>query len=314
MRGAGQKVPSLAAESGPLGIDGAIAALAGSQHGVLTRRQLRGLGLSDSSISQRAAAARLHRIHQGVYAVGHRLLTPRGRWMAAVLAHGRRAVLSHGSAAALWEVRAASTAWIDVTVPRTGRRTRDRIRVHRPRTLSDDEVATRHGIPVTPARTVLDLAATLKPDHLNRLLDQVEVRELADYPALDALARAHPGHKGSSKLTEALRTHQAGEDRTKSGLERLLLKLCDDHGLPRPKVNHTLAGKQVDFLFERQKLIVETDSWCYHKTRRAFEADRARDAIHARAGSRTRRFTDHRLTIEPHAVARTIRAALGASP
>jgi hypothetical protein len=115
---------------------------------------------------------------------------------------GRRArrrapVLSHGSAAALWQLRAASTAWIDVTVPRTGRRPRDRVRVHRPRTLSEEEVSTRHGIPVTtPARTVLDLAATLKRDHLNRVLDEIEIREPADHPVLDALARAHAGHRG----------------------------------------------------------------------------------------------------------------------
>ena len=48
---------------------------------------------------------RLHRIHRGVYAVGHPVLTVDGRRMAAVLAAGPGAVLSHASAAALWEIR-----------------------------------------------------------------------------------------------------------------------------------------------------------------------------------------------------------------
>ena len=41
---------------------------------------------------------------RGVYAVGWPRLTPKRRWMAAVLACGDGAVLSHRSAAALWEI------------------------------------------------------------------------------------------------------------------------------------------------------------------------------------------------------------------
>src|SRR6185436_10389964 len=86
------------------------------------------------------------------------------------------------------------SAYTDVTVPRTGRPSRGRIRVHRPRTLPPSEVTTRHGIPVTTvARTVLDLAQRLESAHLENLLNEVERRELTDYPALDAMARAHTG-------------------------------------------------------------------------------------------------------------------------
>jgi hypothetical protein len=42
----------------------------------------------------------------------------------------------------------------------------------------------------TPARTILDRAATLAPSRLEDLLDRAEIRELTDYPALDARARA----------------------------------------------------------------------------------------------------------------------------
>ena len=53
-------------------------------------------------------------------------------------------------------------------------------------------------------------------------------------------------------------------------------------------------------------LAVETDSWTFHRTRRAFERDRERDAILARAGYRTLRFTHRQLTREPAMVAETI--------
>ena len=82
-------------------LDRRIAALATAQHGVVHRRQLRTLGVSDSAIGRRAASGRLHRVHRSVYAVGHTVLGAHGRWLAAVLACRPGAVLSHSSAGAL---------------------------------------------------------------------------------------------------------------------------------------------------------------------------------------------------------------------
>jgi predicted transcriptional regulator of viral defense system len=75
------------------------------QHGVVATWQLLALGLTMGSIRARVANGRLHRVHRGVYAVGHRRLTVKGRMMAAVLACGPDAVLSHRSAISLWELR-----------------------------------------------------------------------------------------------------------------------------------------------------------------------------------------------------------------
>jgi very-short-patch-repair endonuclease len=163
----------------------------------------------------------------------------------------------------------------------------------------------------TPARTVLDLAA-LKHIRLERVLDRVEVLELADYPALDAIARAHPRHPGAGRLRRLLAEHEAGAMLERSDLERLFLGLCSRHGLPKPRVNHRVNDVEVDFLFADQRLIVEVDSWRYHKTRRAFDADRARDAVHLTHGYRTLRFTDRRLESDCDGVAATVRAALAA--
>ena len=88
-----------------------------------------------------------------------------------------------------------------------------------------------------------------------------------------------------------------------------MLALCHDHGLPRPKVNADVAGLEVDFVFADHRLAVEADSWTYHRTRRAFERDRERDAILARAGYRTLRFTHRQLTREPAMVADTLRSS-----
>src|SRR3954447_7604269 len=141
----------------PRPLDAAIAALAERQHGVVGRAQLLAAGVSARAIEHRLATRRLHRVHRGVYAVGHPVLSMRGHWTAGVLAAGPGAVLSHRAAAALWAIRAGST--IEVIAPT--RRRRPGIVIHCA-ALAADEYTVRDGIAVTTvARTILDLAAVV---------------------------------------------------------------------------------------------------------------------------------------------------------
>jgi predicted transcriptional regulator of viral defense system len=293
-------------------VDREIARLAQRQYGVIATRQLAALGLSRGAVAARAAAGRLHRIHRGVYAVGHPVLPRYGRWMAAVLTAGPGAALSHASAAALWEIRASAASKTDVSVRRaSGREKRPGVRVHRAAALRSDETTTHHEIPVTtPARTLLDLASSLPRRALERALDEAEILELFDLRALRKVIDAHRGQRGAHVLAAALEEHDPGTTLTKSELEELMLTLCDDYGLERPQVNETLAGLEVDFLFAAQALVVEADSWRFHRTRKAFERDRQRDAILTRAGYRTIRVTHRQMTRRPTEVVAAI-AAIG---
>jgi hypothetical protein len=291
-------------------IDAELARLAGRQHGVVATRQLSALGLARGGVAARARAGRLHRVHRGVYAVGHTVLTVNGRRMAAVLAAGPGAVLSHASAAALWDIRPTSATRIDISVRSAGGRAkRPGLRIHRTPTLQTDEITAHQGIRVTsPARTLLDLASSLPRRALERALDEAEIRELYDRRALEAVALAHAGEHGARALAEALA--QDGDPvLTDSELEEIMLGLCDEQQLERPTPRAWVAGLRVDFLFAASRLVVETDGYRYHRTRRAFERDRERDAILARAGYRTLRFTHRQLTREPALVAETIRSS-----
>ena len=287
-----------------------MAALATRQHGVVATRQLAALGLSQRAVSHRAAAGRLHRVHRGVYAVGHPILTVNGRRMAAILAAGPGAVLSHASAAALWRSgRRARLGSTSASEAPPGAASDPGLRIHRTPTLQADEITKHQGLRVTtPARTLLDLAAILTPRALERALDEAEVKQLYDRTSLDALARAHAGERGARALTQAL--DEDGEPTlTDSELEELMLALCADHDLPRPEPRAWVAGLRVDFLFAASRLVVETDGYRYHRTRRAFERDRERDAILARAGYRVLRFSHRQLTREPTMVAHTLRSS-----
>ena len=76
-----------------------------AQFGVVTRAQLLAAGIPSKGISLRVRDGRLHRLHPGVYAVGHAVLVPKGRMLAAVLSCGPEAALSYTSATALHDVR-----------------------------------------------------------------------------------------------------------------------------------------------------------------------------------------------------------------
>src|SRR5918995_5573892 len=107
--------------------EAAIARLAERQHGVVDVCQLTALGLGRAAVARRAAEGRLHRVHRGVYAVGHGRLSREARWMAAVLAYGPRAVLSHRSAAGLHGIRTDNRRKTDVPLPSPSARARSGI-------------------------------------------------------------------------------------------------------------------------------------------------------------------------------------------
>jgi predicted transcriptional regulator of viral defense system len=96
--------------------DARIAALA--RYGVVDRAALLAAGVTRREIDGRLARGRLHAVHRGVYAVGHRWLSCEGRWIAAVLAGGEGAVLSHWSAAALWRLIEVDPALPHITADR----------------------------------------------------------------------------------------------------------------------------------------------------------------------------------------------------
>ena len=294
------------------GIDRLIAALADRQHGVVAVWQLVALGLGYEAIRHRANVGRLHRVHPGVYAVGHRKLTRHGHWMAAVLAYGPDAVLSHRSAAALWGIGSGSYK-IDVTTPQA-KRSRATIRAHTAKLHPEDDRATRDGIPVTSvARTILDLAAQLAPDPLTRLIEESDRRQLFDLRAVDRAAKRRPRAAGMVRLDAVLATYRGAPD-LRSKLERDFRALIAAAGLPEPQFNVLVQGLTVDVYWPQWKLVVELDGKPYHTDPSAFETDRIRDATLQKVDIRVLRVTGNRLDNAPAAVIADILALRRPAP
>ena len=277
-------------------IDRLIAALAEQQHGVVAIWQLLELGLGRDAIKYRVSIGRLHRVHQGVFAVGHRNLTREGHRMAAVLAYGPDAVLSHWSAAAHWGIGAARVRY-DVTTPHS-KRSRKTIRAHSAK-LHPEERAVHNGIPITSVeRTILDLAAQSTRDQLTYLIEEAERKDRRNLVALDRAISRRPRAAGVARLKAVLATYRGTAD-TRSKLERKFRKLIAEAGLPEPQFNVVVAGISVDVYWPQWKLVVELDSEAYHNNPRAFETDRVRDAKLQTHDLRVLRVTGDRMDNTP---------------
>lgn len=282
--------PDMGGKSHTRGVDATIAALAERQHGVVARRQLLRLGIGRGAIDGRIERGLLHPLHCGVFAVGHRALSQRGRWMAATLACGPKAVLSHQSAAALWAIRPTAKARIDVTVPQQ-LRSRPGLHPHRA-VLPADEITVHDGIPTTtPARTLLDLAAVVPKQTLERALDEAEVLRL---PGPNTLVDRYPRRRGTANL-RALLLNARSPTLTRTDLEARFVTFLDEWGFDRPPINTIIEEYEVDAAWREARLIVELDGFEVHGTRAAFERDRARDRRLQAAGWRVVRITSRQL-------------------
>jgi very-short-patch-repair endonuclease len=252
--------------------------------------QLREAGLSRSAIAHRVTNRQLRRMHRGVYLLGP-VVPPMARELAAVFACEPSAFVREHSAAALWDLLPEREGPVQITVVGHECRRTDGIDVRVVQKLDRRDVARHHGIPVTaPPRTVIDLAGELGTERLRRVVHEALNRRLVTRTQLIAAMERAPRSKGIAVL-RAILSEDREPEITKSKAEKLMLRLVDEAGLPRPKVNHVVDGKEVDFYWPGHGLVVEFDSWQFHSSRAAFKRDRERDAQLLDLGIRTMRVT-----------------------
>jgi very-short-patch-repair endonuclease len=279
--------------------------LAERQWGVVARWQLEKCGISGTTISRWTAAGRLHRIHPGVYAVGHKAVCTEGKLLAAILYAGPGAALSHASAAHWWELLPYLPNTIHVTSPKR-RGSLDAVRVHHRGRV--DRTMYR-GLPVTPAaRALLDFASVAPLDLVRKALAQADYQRLLDLEALDEIMGE--GRAGSARLKKALSLHRPEYARTLSPAEDLLLDLCRRHRLPIPEVNVPIGPYKVDALWRNARLIVEVDGGDGHGTIAQMRRDRERDLWLRGAGFAVHRYSGLQISSSPRAVAADVRRAL----
>ncbi|MCW2968577.1 MAG: hypothetical protein JWM71_2349 [Solirubrobacteraceae bacterium] len=275
---------------------------------VLSSAELRTHGLTQRQITERVASGVLHRVFRGVYAVGRPQLSFDGWCRAAWLACGPGSAVSHISAARLWGIR-RSNGMIHISVPR-GRKGHPGLRVHRPRSLSLDDIAEVQECAVTSvARTLLDMSPGQPVDRIAKWIHEAGVMRVLDLREIHAVLRRERHHPGRGALEAALAAEVLP---TRSGLEDTWLRISRRAGISTPNVNENLwsgvALEEVDFHYPQLGLIVEVDGSRYHWSRWRRRQDAAKDERFRASGRTVWRVPELQITLEPDSTVRELRA------
>jgi very-short-patch-repair endonuclease len=299
-------MPPYGGQKGPHSADRIVQAFAGRHHGIVKSKQVREAGLSKRAIERRIEAGWLVPQYSGVYAVGHSALTPHSLLIAAVYACGDEALASHRAAAGLWGIL-RGTQPLEVTAPR-GCKPKAGFILHRSRLIHPEDRALIHNIPVTSlARTIVDCADVLPERRLGDVVHESEVRGLFDLAQVERVLDRLPGRKGRHKLARVLSAYGDVQPFTRSRAERFVFGMCNEHGLPTPRVNTWVGSHEVDFYWPEAGLVLEFDGGAVHRTTRAFYDDRQRDRTLAAQGIHVVRATDRD---EPSALASELQQIL----
>lgn len=240
----------------------AVARIATRQHGVVTYRQLRNAGLSPEAIRTRVDRGQLHRVHRGVYRVGHRAPSIEATYRAAVLACGPGALLSGFAAAHLYGlIRAIAEA--EVTAPA------DRaLATHRRQVHPLDTTRYRDIPSLTIPALLVELAGRLSLDDLASATHEADVRHHVRMSAIEAAMARRPKAAGTAKL----RAITTGDHALLlSRMERRFRRLLREAALPLPITNRKEGAHYVDCRWPAHRLTVELDSYRFHRSRKAWE-------------------------------------------
>jgi very-short-patch-repair endonuclease len=274
--------------------DGAVAALAGAQRTIVGHEQLVALGCGRHVIAHWVTRGRLRVVFHGVYSVVRGELPPLAREQAALLACGRHAFLSHHTAAAVWGLRRALPGEVEVSVVGRYCASRQGIRVHRIQEIDRREIRHHEGLWVsTPARAVLEIAETRSPGEVAAAIDDgLAGRVLRRGEVDDVLAR-HRGRRGAGRLAAVL-AGGGGRVISRSEAERVFRRVIREAGLPQPEVNQPFRRWELDFLWRKERLVVEIDGHQFHSGPASFNNDHEKDLAVRDAGLDLMRFTrDH---------------------
>jgi hypothetical protein len=280
-----------------------LALLAARQRGLVSREQLKDHEVSDKQVERLVRNGWLYPVHHNVYAVGHQHLSDWARLLAALLTFESQAFLSHRTAAAVWRLRPVNTHEIEVTIPGTGGRRRDGLRLHRTRNEPHPQDVRAHAhlrVSSVP-RMLIELAGRETPAELERLVTTAVQKRLLrpdtrdGLAAIEAALARHSRYPGMAKLAAVLATYRRTESH-KSQLELAFDRIIARHPeIPDPERNIHIDIWEIDRFWPAHRLAVELDGRPYHVAAADMERDRVKDAALLRQGITPLRFTDFRV-------------------
>lgn len=296
--------------------DARCAAMARDQHGLITREQALGCGLGEDQIRWRLQKGLWMREHDCVYRLAGVPTSWRQRLLGACLAGGPGSAASHRAAGQLWQLDAVAAGVVEITSKR--RIERPPLIVHRS-SLASWETTTKHGIPVTDAyRTLLDLAAVIKPSELERAFESGLRQQLITIPLMAERLerRARSGRTGVRAWRALLEKRDPSLQSTETDFETLMNQLISRFGLPQPQRQLVIRDREgrfihrADFAYPEARLVVEADSVSYHLSPLEIRRDRRQTRQMMDEGWTVLRVTNWEMNNEAGAVAASIHGLL----
>jgi very-short-patch-repair endonuclease len=291
--------------------------MAMENHGVVTRADLEGCGLSSATISDWCRSERLVRVAPRAYLLVD--LADERSYLAAAQASCPSAVVSHRAAGALLGLDGINEPFPELTV----RSSPPNIRwafFHRSKDVEPFEVVEIDGLRCTHAtRTLCDLGAVEDELAVERALESALRRGLTSLPRLrwrsEELAR--PGRSGPGVLRRILDQRPAHAPPTDSELETRFLQCLREHDLPDPERQHVVRLRSggtahLDFAWPRHLLFAELDGAGSHDGWEARRRDMRRQTAVVALGWRPLRFTWGDVVHDPGGTGEAVRRALAA--
>lgn len=301
-------------------IDRKLSVLANRQHGAFSHRQAVAFGATRGQIVYRRNSGAWIVLDRGVYALDSSPPTWHRQVMAAILSKNR-ARASGATAGVLHGMPHCRKAKPEITVPAGGSAAGKLAVVRRRSDFKTLKLVVIDRIPTTDAPTTLfDLASRLRPERLQRTIDDSLVRGRVTVAELRTVLNAYDGCRlsGTVAFREAVEEITDEYVPSESVLEVALMGVLGDPRVPpvdgqaRLSWWHELPHR-VDAFIPPWSLVVEADGRTYHTKRADFETDRRRDNLAVAHGYRVLRFTYRMLTEDPAEVLRIILQA-GSQP
>ena len=299
-------------------VDQRIRDLAGRQHGVVARRQLREMGLAAAGIDRRIAGGGLVALAPRVFRVGGAPDTPRSRLVAGMLEAGPEAVVSHASAAAVWRVPGFDSDPVAVTAPRRTAKggSYELAAVHQPRCLLDWHWIEADGLRVTtPTRTIFDLAGLrwVHQKRVERALDRLWAQGRVDHGSLVRMLRclAKRGRPGIVLMRSLIEARGAHYRPPESGAEGRFRELAASWGYRGFELQVDVGVEdrwigRVDFIDRAARVVVEVDPAPFHTSLLDVAHDEERRAALRRAGLQVCSVTERDLFHRPQELRRAL--------
>lgn len=186
------------------------------------------------------------------------------------------------------------------------------LKIRRPVRLTDADIRSVRGIPVTSvARTLWDLAALTSTKKFDRAFNEADRLQLIDDDELSAFAAGMRGHHGGGRFRKRVSARIPDIGRARSVLEGIYLDLLDRKVVPAAELNARVIGMEVDLVWKERRVIVELDGYEFHRGREAFEHDALRGNRLKANGWSVLRVTWRMLEENPDEVAELILGVLG---